>query len=169
MDVEAQEEMLLAEPLEALPPPQQEVELNKSQRKNRRARLRRRLRLQQVAASAAPGLVAAELPGHSAGGAFPVAAAPAAAVAALPTAVPAAAVSVAAPVQVSGIQAVPRRPCTASAVRDRRPLLPQAARRPNQARHVPRSVFNTAWEEMRKAKRSLDVAMELLKFYRYDG
>ena len=174
--MEAQEELLLAEPTAVLPPPHEQavadvtqgaMGLSKTQRKNRQARLRRRLRLKQTAASVAPDLDAAELPGHVqvvAAGLLPVAIASVVLAPVVAVAPPAAA-----PAPAVAVHAGPRRPRTSLMVQGRQLPTSQAVRRPNRARHVPPSLFDTAWEEMRKARQSLDVAMELLKFYRYSG
>ena len=126
--------------------------LTKTQRKNRQARLKRKQRLQQAAvvlAVSEPARVTAAVPEAAAAAlAVPEAGMPRVAVAPV----------VAAPAQPLAVARGPRPH-----------VRPPPGLRQHHARHVPRSVFATAWGEMLKAKRSLDVAMELLKFYRYDG
>ena len=164
--MEAHEELLLAEAVE-LPLHNQEGEqgLSKTQRKNRRARQKRRqLRLQRTVVSC--GLA----PPAVAGTGGVTASVRVAGIAAAPVAValPAATQRQATPLPALVTQAASRQPLTAAAVGGR-PHLPRVPRRPNRARPMPKSIFDTAWGEMLKAKRSLDVAMELMKFYRYDG
>ena len=139
MEVEAHEELLLAETVE-LPLHTQEGEqgLSKTQRKNRRAKQKRR---QLVASVGVAGIAAA-----------PVA-----------VALLAATQEQATPLSALVTEAASCQPLTAAGGR---PHLPRVPRRPNQARPMPKSIFDTAWREMLKAKRSLDVAMELMKFYR---
>lgn len=45
----------------------------------------------------------------------------------------------------------------------------QGVARPNRARPTPRSLFQTAWRSLLDAKSQLNTAMNLMKFYRYDG
>lgn len=42
------------------------------------------------------------------------------------------------------------------------------SKRPNVARPMPRTLFLQAWTELLNARRSVDAAMEVLRFYRYD-